>query len=85
MTATEYAELRQIVDRCLDGTERPQDVGARFFVLMAQYWEANYQASRRGEGSLLEFPVKNELSAEEKLRMVALFEASFDKSRPQVE
>ena len=85
MTATDFAELRQIVDRCLDGTDRPQDVGARFFELMALYWETNYQAGLRGERALFEFPVQNELSGEKKRRLAALFEASIDTNEPQVE
>lgn len=75
MTTSELAEFREIVDRCLAGVEHSSAVGARFGELMALRFEANYQASRKGESPLPEYPVLGQLSAVEKRRFIALTEA----------
>jgi hypothetical protein len=85
MTSADFAELRRIIDLCLDGTERAQDDGARFAELMALYWEANYQAKLKGQRPLPEFLVRTQFSAEEKRRLAALFEASLGEFMPRVE
>ena len=85
MTPSELAEFREIVDQCLAGTERSSTVGARFRELMARHFEASYQASRRGEPPLPEYPVLAQLTAVEKRRFVDLLMASLPDSAPKVE
>jgi hypothetical protein len=75
MTASEWTEFREIVDRCLAGVEQSSAIVARFGELKALHYEANYQASRRGEPPLPEYPVEGQLSAVERRRFLALTEA----------
>ncbi len=76
MTTSELAEFREIIDRCLAGVEHSPAVSARFRALMALLFEANYQASRKGEPPLPEYPDLDRLSAIEKRRLTALMEAA---------
>lgn len=85
MTTSEWAEFREIVDSCLAGVERASSVSARFGELMALWHEANYQASRKGEPLLPEYPVLAQLNAVEKRRFIALMEAAHPGSMPTVE
>ena len=85
MTASELAEFREIIDRCLAGVEQSSAVSARFGELMALIFEANYQANRTGEPPLPEYPDLDRLSAIEKRRFTALMEAAFLDSTPALE
>lgn len=79
------SELREIIDRCLAGVEQSPAERARFRALMALHLEANYQASRKGEPPLPEYPDLGRLNALEKRRFIALMEAAALDGTPALE
>ncbi|MHB1094733.1 MAG: hypothetical protein ACYC3F_01000 [Gemmatimonadaceae bacterium] len=77
MELPETIGLRNLLDRYLAGNESLDAVAPRFVSLLGAYWEANYQATRRGAPTVADFEPPN-LTQEQRRRMQELHQAVLD-------
>jgi len=78
MDPQEVAEIRRMVERCLEGQEPVEVVASQLATLAPRYFEAGYQASLRGEAPLPGF-MPEPRTTTEKQRLRALCEALLDR------